>query len=322
MPRKARLIAPGCIYHVMARSLDGVMLFRDDHDRAQFLRLLESYLCMNVCRCYAWALMGNHYHLVLRPGEAGLAPVMKPLNMRYAQYHGRKYHRRGYLFFDRFRSIASQDQGYIEQMVRYVHLNPVRSGDCRDLRALDRYAWTGHSALMGHLSRPFQDTSTVLRKFSRSVEDARAAYREFLADGLASGDEDGTWAVIRRSNASQERGRQAGCWVIGDPEFVKRALAGDRARRLRVSRFEREGWTLDRLQAEIAARFGVPAARLGRRSRGGETSAARKCFAYVACCQFGLKGSQVARHLGVGGASISTMLREGEQIASRRRIAI
>jgi len=306
----------------MARSLDGIMLFRDDQDRAQFLRLLETYLRMDVCRCYAWALMSNHYHLVLRPGESGLAPIMKPLNMRYAQYHGRKYQRRGYLFFDRYKSIASQDQGYIEQMVRYVHLNPVRSGACRDLRALDRYAWTGHSALMGHVSRPFQDTSTVLRKFGRSIGDARAAYREFLAEGLASGDEDGLWAVIRRSNASQQKGRQPGCWVIGDPEFVKRTLANDRARRLRVSRFDRDGWTLDRLCAEVASRFGVPAEQLGRRSRGGDASAARKCFAYVGCRQFGLKGSQVAQHLGVEGATVSAMLRTGERIALERRVTI
>ena len=107
MPRKARLNVPGAIFHIMGRSLDHLMLFTDDPDREQFLSLLGKYLEKTGSRCYAWALMKNHYHLVLRLGDVDLVELMKPLNMHYAYYHRVKTGRRGPLFMDRYKSIAT-----------------------------------------------------------------------------------------------------------------------------------------------------------------------------------------------------------------------
>ena len=209
MPRKARLVIPGAVYHVMARCIDHYQLFSDDADRERFLNLLEEYLIRTNTRCYAWVLMGNHYHLMLRIGDSELWEIMKPLNMRYAQYHKENTGRHGPLFMDRYKSIVTQDRNYVQELVRYVHLNPVRAGICKDLTSLDRYPWSGHSAVTGKVNRNFQDVQTVLRRFGNNRKKAQSSYRHFLQNGLKeSVDADTLTDLIRQSNAGSESGRK------------------------------------------------------------------------------------------------------------------
>ena len=151
MPRKPRLSVPGALHHVMARGIEGRPIFKSDEDRLKFLSLLAHGIAKSGFKCYAWVLMENHYHLLLRANEMPLSSFMRPLNSRYAHWFRKKSQSRGYLFQDRFKSIATQDQGYIEQLVRYIHLNPLRAGICRTIAELDRYPWSGHSALVGKL---------------------------------------------------------------------------------------------------------------------------------------------------------------------------
>lgn len=83
MPRKPRLNVPGAVYHVMSRCLEHYSIFCDDEDRERFLSLLGLYIVQTEAQCYAWVLMDNHYHLVLRLGDKELGRIMKPLNMHY-----------------------------------------------------------------------------------------------------------------------------------------------------------------------------------------------------------------------------------------------
>ena len=145
MPRKARLFFPGAIVHIMARGIDSCNIFIDDEDRTFFLALLESGLRKTGYRLYAWALMPNHYHLVVRTSDVPLEELMRGLNASFARYYAKKYCRNGYLFQDRYKSLVAQDQGYAEELVRYVHLNPVRAGVCKTLARLSSYPWSGHA---------------------------------------------------------------------------------------------------------------------------------------------------------------------------------
>ncbi|MBD3316594.1 MAG: transposase, partial [Chitinivibrionales bacterium] len=161
MPTKKRLTIPGAIAHIMGRGIDGQRIFCDDPSRRHFLALLAEGMRRCGYRCYAWALMDNHYHLVVRCGGLPLDSLMRPLLSCYAKYFNRLVGRRGYLYGDRYRSIVSQDQGYLEELIRYVHLNPLRAGIVSDLQELAAYEWCGHGALIGVRTCEFQDTKPV-----------------------------------------------------------------------------------------------------------------------------------------------------------------
>ena len=323
MARKARLVVPGAVYHVMGRCLEQYRLFSDDSDREYFLSLLEKYLQRTGTSCYAWVLMDNHYHFVLRLGERELWELMKPLNMRYAQYHQKKTGRRGPLFMDRYKSIVTQDRNYVQELVRYVHLNPVRAGVCINLTALQRYPWCGHSVLMGTTVRWFQDTRSVLRRFGKDVETSRSAYCKYLESGLKkSGADDALITLVRRSNEGKEKGRKPHRWVIGDQKYVSSVLEKSEARRLRVSRFEREGGNFDSIEKKICGLFNIHAGVLRTRQRGGKGSDARKVFAYVSARHYQAPVHRVAEHLGVSNGAVSAMVHKGREIVDKRGVAI
>jgi hypothetical protein len=124
---------------------------------------------------------------------------------------------------DRFKSIVTQDQGYIEQLVRYIHLNPLRAGICKNMADLDRYPWSGHAALAGMRKFSFQDTTAVLQRFGTG-NDALKAYRSFLLAGIEANDPEGVVDIIRKANSNGENCRDHRMWVIGDSRFVQAAL--------------------------------------------------------------------------------------------------
>jgi putative transposase len=166
----------------MSRGIEGRDIFGDDEDRATFLRLPAKGIRDTGSLCYAWALMRNHYHLLLRVNEKPLSALMRPLNATYARFYGKRSNRHGYLFQDRFKTISTQDRGYTEELARYVHLNPVRAGVCRTMVQLDTYEWCGHSMLVGARKFPFQNTADVLKKLASDARTARKRYRRFIEE--------------------------------------------------------------------------------------------------------------------------------------------
>jgi hypothetical protein len=238
---------------------------------------------------------------------------MKPLNSSYATFFNKKYNRRGYLFQDRFKSIASQDQGYIEEMVRYVHLNPVRAGICKSIDLLDRYPWCGHSAIMGYVERKFQDTRSILQRFGAADNDARRKYRQFIAEGMADTLNETQQSIRKNMHGGWSRNEPAR-WVIGDPEFVRAAFENDRANRLGVSKNVRTGITLDTIAQRCSRTMGIALKMLFKKSRNSPSSDARKLFAYLSK-QKGLSIAEIARYLSVDGSAVCRMAAKGEGIA-------
>lgn len=184
MPRKRRIAFTGDILHVMNRGLEGRPIFIDDADRLALLRILSVNLIRSTCVCYAWALMPNHFHLVLRPLDHHAGDCMRRISGSYARYFNKRHERRGYLFQDRYKSLATRDFFYFKELVRYVHLNPVRAKLVANLEALAEFEWTGHRAVLGLAEIPWQASRDLLARFGTSLTTARLAYKAFLADGV------------------------------------------------------------------------------------------------------------------------------------------
>ena len=105
MPRSARIDAPGALHHIMVRGIERRVIFRDNRDRMALLDRLGRVLLETSTACYAWVLMKNHVHILLRTGVLPIATVMRRVLTGYAQDFNRRYHRHGHLFQNRYKSV-------------------------------------------------------------------------------------------------------------------------------------------------------------------------------------------------------------------------
>ena len=252
MPRQARLDIPGLVYHVMARGIERRDIFRDERDRARFVASLGELVEGTGARLYAWSVLSNHFHLLLRRGERPISELMRRLMTRHAVRFNRRHGRAGHLFQNRYKSIVVEEEEYVLELVRYVHLNPARAGLVRTLEELDGFSWSGHSVLVGTQSAPWQDVDEVLGRFGGRRKQAVRAYREFVGAGWNQGrrEELSGGGLIRsaggREKAAGRRGEgrigtrgTRGCWAAvssskrsGEPRRrSESAPRGERGRR-------------------------------------------------------------------------------------------
>jgi REP element-mobilizing transposase RayT len=113
MSRKARIDAPGCLHHIITRCIERRLIYEDDTDRESFLIRLETILLDTRTACYAWALMPNHFHLLLRTGAVPLSTLMQRLLTGYAISDNHRHRRQGHLFQNRYKSILCQQEAYL-----------------------------------------------------------------------------------------------------------------------------------------------------------------------------------------------------------------
>jgi len=187
MPRSARLDAPGVLHHVIIRGIERKKIFRDNKDRDNLLERLSELVSKTSTSCYAWALMSNHAHFLLRTGEVGLSTLMRRLLTGYAVSFNRRYKRHGQLFQNRYKSIICQEDIYLKELVRYIHLNPLRAKVVSDISGLNRYPYCGHSVLLGNREQGWQDTEYVLSYFGSKRGEARKRYIGYMEQGIAQG---------------------------------------------------------------------------------------------------------------------------------------
>ena len=230
MPRRPRLDAPGCLQHVIVRGIERREIFRDDRDRENFLTRLGKVLQDGEAKCFAWALMPNHVHILLRTASTPLPRMMRRLLTGYAVSFNLRHQRSGHLFHNRYKSIVCEEDSYLLELVRYIHLNVIRAGLLEQMDQLARYRWCGHSVLMGYEKRDWQTTEGVLSYFGRKRSYARSKYRQFVADGITIGRRK---ELTSGGNRGRREENDAEIFVKSDPRvlgsdrFVEMLLAGD-----------------------------------------------------------------------------------------------
>jgi len=235
MPRKSRIDAPGALHHIIARGIDRRDIFKDDKDRDNFLERLGDILAKTQTFCFAWALIPNHFHLVLKTGATPISTVMRRLLTGYAVSFNRRHRRYGHLFQNRYKSILCQEDTYLLELVRYIHLNPLRAGIVNNLRTLDKYRYCGHAVILRKRKNNWQNTEYVLRMFAKKVSKARNRYREFVKKGMAQGKRPelvggglvrslGGWSAVKalRKVGAYMKGDER---ILGGGDFVESILA-------------------------------------------------------------------------------------------------
>ena len=131
MPRTARVKSSTGIYHIMLRGINRQQIFEDEEDRQRFIETLAKYCDECAYTIYAYCLMGNHVHILLKDSKEELATVLKRIAGSYAYWYNWKYRRSGHLFQDRFNSEPVEDDAYFLTVLRYIHQNPVKAGVCK-----------------------------------------------------------------------------------------------------------------------------------------------------------------------------------------------
>jgi REP element-mobilizing transposase RayT len=321
MPTKKRITVPGAIAHIMARGIDGRDIFCDDADRSYFLGLLASVVSKTGYHCYGWVLMNNHYHLIVRTSEQPLNSLMRVLNSLYAKYYNTKYARRGYLFQDRFKSILSQDQHYLEELIRYVHLNPVRAGICANIKELDAYPWCGHTVLMGKAGNAFQTTEAVLRRFGKDEKTSRKNYREFIRQGIGTIEEEWIVKAVRESNKGVEKKDAPSCWVIGEQEFVSSVMKKN-AEKVRTELICRQYWSLDKAAEKICTMHKIDRETFMKRNSQAAQSVCRKKFAFICFRILGYTVAEIARYIHLSGPAVSWAVKQGAELMTKRERSV
>ncbi|MDD5132042.1 MAG: transposase [bacterium] len=330
MPRDKRLELPGAVYHVIVRGLERREIYKDATDRKEFLRRLEKGLRETGDQCYGWVLMPNHFHLLIRSGTKPLNELMRGLLTGYALYFNRRHRRSGYLYQGRYKSILCQEDAYLLELVRYIHLNPMRGRLVKDLIELNKYPWSGHSVIMGHHKLPWQETGELLSMFGQKKCEAVARYLEFVKDGLAMGKRDdltggglirsaGGWEGVLLLKKAKERW-QGDERILGDGDFVSQILKISEEELERKEKLRREGWTLDKLAERVCELMSIKKDELLRRSRLNNISRGRALFSYWASKELGVSGQEIAKYMGISNGPVSKGIRQGEKIAKNYKL--
>jgi REP element-mobilizing transposase RayT len=184
MARKPRLHVPGGVYHVMLRGNAGQDIFFSDGDRAVFYRLVQEGIERFGHRVHGFCLMTNHVHLLIQVADVPLSRSLQNLAFRYTRWINRERGQVGHLFQGRYKAVLVDADAYLLELVRYIHLNPVRAGLVADPVG---YPWSGHRAYLGMEAIPWLHTEWVLGQFAKRLATSRKRYAAFVAAGMAEG---------------------------------------------------------------------------------------------------------------------------------------
>jgi putative transposase len=332
MPRRSRIDAADAQHHIIVRGIEKEALFRSDTDRNHFLERLGGILEETETLCYAWALIPNHFRLLLRTGGVPISTVMRRLLTGYALWFNRRHTRSGHLFQNRFKSVLCQEDVYLMELVRYIHLNPLRARLVEDLDELDRYPYSGHSVLMGNVKIPWQGTQEVLRMFGENPGTSRQAYRSFVEKGIAQGRRQdltgggllrsaGGWEGVKalREEKVYQRNDER---ILGDGDFVGRLLASAEEAMERRYTLRSKGFDLERVASRVSEVLGVEPEEVWARGKYRRVVAARSLLCFWSVRELGISMSSLARKLGISIPSVSESVARGQRIAEEKDLRL
>jgi REP element-mobilizing transposase RayT len=280
MARRPRVFAAGVLYHVIARGNQRQKIFTSDSDYRAYIERLARYRKKYDYKLHAYCLMPNHVHLLLESSEHPLAKLMQGLQQSYSQYFNLKHRKTGHVFEGRYKAILCQKEEYLLQLIRYIHLNPVRAGM---VGSPERYRYSGEHAYLQGKATEMIDPAPVL-----SMLGGKQAYRRFVRDGLSEGHKEEYYVV------EDQR-------FLGVEGFGERLLKKEpRKRPTRRS--------IETVVSELAKQLKIELQAMRSPDRGWAISKARTIAAYVLVRRLGYRLSDVAAYFRRDMATLATLL--------------
>jgi REP element-mobilizing transposase RayT len=319
MPRGPRLDTPGTLHHVIIRGIEKRKIVADDDDRDIFVARMGEVAVKTGTTIYAWVLMTNHAHILLKSGRDGLSTFMRKFLTGYSIYYNRRHDRHGHLFQNRYKSIVCEEETYFVKLVAYIHLNPLRAKLVGSFQVLDRYVWSGHLALMGTRTYEWQDTDYALGYFGQQAGSARTAYLEYMRQEMDHGSQPeliggglarsaGGWSEI--VSMKRRGGRQfSDERILGSREFaegvVDEAVASTRVRVPMANRFDEVMELINR----SCEQHGVTREALESGCRRKAFSDMRKELTTKLVFDRGLSYAEIAPLLGISASAVCQIIR-------------
>jgi len=325
MPRKARIDAPGALHHIICRGIAKSKIFIDEKDRYSFLKRLGKILTDTNTPCYAWALMPNHFHLLLRTGIVPISTVMRRLLTGYAIYYNRRHDRQGHLFQNRYKSILCQENTYLIELVRYIHLNPLRGKLVNDINQLNKYPYCGHSVILGNTNNSWQEIDKILALFHDRRYLAHQYYKNFIKKGIAQGRRPelvggglvrsvGGWSALMsmRQAKTYQKGDER---ILGDGDFVEQTLKAANETMEKKTALQTKGIGLNEIASQVANLLGIDTAEVWASGRYRHIVKARSLLCYFAVRELGMSMASLSKLLNISIPAVSKSVVRGENIA-------
>jgi putative transposase len=324
MPRKSRIDAPGALHHIMVRGIDRKDIFTDQKDYSAFMDRLGDLLIDTKTSCYAWALIPNHFHLLLRTGDVSISHLMKRLLTGYAVNFNRRHKRYGHLFQNRYKSILCQEDSYLLELVRYIHLNPLRADLVKAYKDLAGFLYCGHGVIIGRRKIEWQDSEYILELFGKEEHSARSEYSRFVRKGIEHGSRPelsgggllrshGGWTGVKilRESGEYQKGDER---ILGDGQFVEKVLEKAEEKFKEKYSLKAKGYNLERLIKRVSELTGVTQEMITDGIRDTERTNARSILCYWATEKLGVTQSQLAQMLNRAQTAIVYAVRRGREI--------
>jgi REP element-mobilizing transposase RayT len=306
----------------MVRGIERRRIVKDVADRKNFVQRLGELSAATETSIYAWALMTNHAHILLRSSDIGLSGFMRRLLTGYAISYNRRHQRWGHLFQNRYKSIVCDEDAYFTELVRYIHLNPLRAKLVKSLTQLDRYRWCGHAVLMGRIQNEWQDRDYLLRWFGQKQGEAKKTYRSYVKKGIDQGRRPelvggglirslGGWSAVKAMRRSGDR-QLSDDRILGSGDFVERIIKQADAKIKYQLPVKEQDQKIDEFITKLCKNAKVSIRELKSGSRRKEVSGVRALIATGLVKKHGVTLAEVARRVGVSTTAVSKIIKRAK----------
>jgi len=293
MGRRPRIHFSGALYHVISRGNQRQSIFKDASDYARFQLILREAQERYSFKLYAYVLMPNHVHLLVEVKHHPLSKVMQSLLYRFTRYYNKRHRKIGHLFQGRYRAILCEKESYLLELIRYLHLNPVRAKLVRDPK---QYRWSSHGNYLTGEDGGGIALEEVLSSWSKRRAEAVRRYRDFVLEGLGEGHRQDYYEV------KEQR-------YLGDQEFIERVEREEEVAEAPTA----VKITVAEVMEGVCRQWKKEPGDIIGKGRGREGSRLRAVAAYVGREVGGLRLKEMGRYLGRDIATLSLSLRRLEE---------